>query len=138
MVDMVVSKIGIECLHYGEQVLPIKCPLCTMDLSKEKIFYEDEYFVVLRTKGLKGHGERFMIVTKEHRHSIPHEAFELALDIVTAIGKKIFKGCGKFVIMDSTFATINQHWHLVCSDLDPYADDFIQILKTNWIRVINC
>jgi len=79
-----------------------------------------------------------MIVAKEHRRSIPHEAFESALDIAERIGRRIYCGAGKFVIMDSTFASINQHWHLVCTDLDPKAEDFEQVLKTKWIRVISC
>ena len=137
---MTVSKIGMDCIHSGEPVITPKnhCPLCSLDLSKERIFYEDSFFVVLRTKALKGHRERFMIVSKEHVHDISHEAFESALDIVVRIGRKLFCGSGKFIIMDSTFATINQHWHLVCTDLDPKSDDFEQILKTNWLRVINC
>jgi len=114
------------------------CPLCSLDLSKERVFYEDGYFVVIRTKTMKGHSERIMIVTKEHTHDIPYKAFEAALDIAANIGRKLFKGRGKFIIMDSTFATINQHWHLVCTDLDPESKDFRQILKTGWLRVIDC
>ena len=115
-----------------------KCPLCSLDLKKETIFYEDEYFLVLRTKRLKGHEERFMIVSKEHVRDITPIAFESALDIIERIGKKVFNGLGKFIIMDSTFASINQHWHLVCTDLNPFSDDFEQILSTDWLRVINC
>jgi len=114
------------------------CPLCSLDLSKETIFYQNNCFIILRTKTLKGHRERFMIVYKEHNHSISHEEYEVALDLVVMIGRKLFQGQGKFVIMDSTFATINQHWHLVCTDLDSKADDYEQILKTKWLKVIDC
>jgi len=113
------------------------CPLCTIDLNKEKVFWEVPAFVIMRTKDLKGHRERIMIVYKAHRHEIPYEAYEAALDALIKIGKKVFKYAPKFVIMDSTFATINEHWHLVATDLDPKAVDFDQILKTKWIKVID-
>lgn len=113
----------------------LHCPLCELDLTSEKIYYEDRSFIVLKTKDLKGHRERIMIVYKKHQHTIPYKAFERALDILSEIGKKVFSYTPKFVIMDLTFATINDHWHLVVTDLDPRSEDFDQILATRWIRV---
>ena len=113
----------------------LNCPFCELDLKREKIYYEDRSFIVLRTKDLKGHRERIMIVYKKHEHTIPYKAFERALDILSEIGRKVFSYTPKFVIMDSTFATINDHWHLVVTDLDPGSKDFNQILATRWIRV---
>jgi len=113
----------------------LHCPFCELDLTSEKIYYEDRSFIVLKTKDLKGHRERIMIVYKEHQHTIPYKAFERALDILYEIGKKVFSYTPKFVIMDLTFATINDHWHLVVTDLDPRSEDFDQILATRWIRV---
>jgi len=78
-------------------------------LQREKIFYQDSSFVVLRTKNLKGHRERIMIIYKRHQHTIPYKAFERALNILTQIGREVFKHTSKFVILDSTFATINDH-----------------------------
>ncbi|MEM2147465.1 MAG: hypothetical protein QXJ94_02535 [Candidatus Bathyarchaeia archaeon] len=113
------------------------CPLCELNLQKEKVFYEDESFLVLRTKNLKGHKERIMIVYKRHQHTIPFKAYERALNILSQIGREAFKYTPKFVILDSTFATINDHWHLVASDLDPRSEDFDQILATKWIKVVD-
>jgi len=115
----------------------LSCPLCNLDLEKEKKFYEDRSFIVLRTKTEKGHRERIMIVSKRHEHTLPQKAFEHALDILTNIGKEVFNYTPKFVIMDSTFATINDHWHLVATDLNPKSEDFNQILSTRWIKVID-
>jgi hypothetical protein len=115
----------------------VKCPFCELDMKREKVFYEDRFFVVLRTKDLKGHRERIMIVYKKHEHSIPYRAYERALDILSKIGRKAFSYTPKFVIMDSTFATINDHWHLVITDLDPRSEDFDQVLATRWIKVID-
>jgi hypothetical protein len=113
------------------------CPLCNLNLRKEKIYYEDRSFIVLRTKDLKGHKERIMIVFRPHEHTLPYKALERALDLITDIGTKIFSYTPKFVVMDTTFATINDHWHLVGSDLDPKSEDFDQILATRWVKVID-
>jgi len=78
-----------------------------------------------------------MIVCKRHEHAIPYKAYERALDILSKMGRKVFSYTPKFVIMDTTFATINDHWHLVVSDLDPKSEDFDQILATRWIKVVD-
>lgn len=117
--------------------LVANCPLCNLELQKEKIFYQDDSFIVLRTKNLKGHRERIMIIYKRHQHTISYKAYERALNIISQIGREVFKYTPKFVILDSTFATINDHWHLVASDLDPKSEDFHQILATRWIKVVD-
>jgi hypothetical protein len=94
-------------------------------------------FLVLRTKDLKGHRERIMIVSKEHVHSIKYLLYEIALKIAEEVGKKAFSYAPKFVIMDSTFASIKEHWHLVMTDLDPKSDDSDQILLTKWVKVVD-
>lgn len=115
----------------------LNCPLCELNMKEEKVYFEDDFFTVLRTKKLKGHRERVMIVYKRHEHELPYRAVEHALDMLTKIGRQLFSYTPKFVIMDSTFATINDHWHLVASDLDPKSEDFNQILATRWIKVID-
>ncbi len=106
----------------------LNCPLCELNLKEEKVYFEDDVFIVLQTKKLKGHKERIMIVYKRHEHELPYRAVERALDVLTKIGRNLFRYTPKFVIMDSTFATINDHWHLVATDLDPKSEDFGQIL----------
>ncbi len=115
----------------------LSCPLCNLDLEKEKKYYEDRSFIVLRTKTEKGHRERIMIVLRRHEHTVPQRAYEHALDTLTKIGRQVFSYTPKFVIMDTTFATINDHWHLVATDLDPKSEDFNQILSTRWIKVVD-
>lgn len=78
-----------------------------------------------------------MTVFKEHEHTIPYKSFERALDLLSEVGMKVFSYTPKFVIMDSTFATINDHWHLVATDLDPNSQDFDQILSTKWVSVVD-
>jgi hypothetical protein len=115
----------------------LSCPLCNLDLEKEKKYYQDRSFIVLRTKTEKGHRERIMIIFKRHEHTLPQRAYEHSLDILTNIGKEVFSYTPKFVIMDTTFTTINDHWHLVATDLNPKSEDFNQILATRWIKVVD-
>jgi hypothetical protein len=115
----------------------LNCALCALHLEKENMFYKDGSFIVLRTKNLKGHRERIMIVYREHEHTISCKEFKHALDIVSLVGKRVFSYTPKFVVMDSTFATINDHWHLVVTDLDSKSEDFNQILATKWIKVVD-
>lgn len=113
------------------------CPLCNLNLEKEKKYYEDRSFIVLRTKTEKGHRERIMIVFRRHEHTVPLRAYEHALDVLTKIGRRVLSYTPEFMIMDTTFATVNDHWHLVATDLDPQSEDFNQILATRWIKVID-
>jgi len=113
-----------------------ECSLCSLRLEEEVIYGEYGPFLVLQTKDLKGHRERIMIVIKEHVHNIPFNLYEGALDFLVEIGKRVFNYTPKFVIMDSTFATNKQHWHLVATDLDPNSEDFQQILNTKWVKVL--
>jgi len=119
------------------KVKALNCPLCELDLSKEKIYHEDATFIVLRTENLKGHRERIMMVSKEHVHTIPHKVYERGLDILSTISREVFSYTPKAVIMDSTFATISDHWHLVATDLDPKGEDFHQILATRWVTIVD-
>ena len=121
-----------------------ECPFCNIDRTKEKIFFEDEYIIVLRTKNLKKHKERIMVISKRHfaeddlaDHPLTRHFEKYALDALSDIGKKLFNYTPKFVIMDTTFATIKDHWHKVCTDLDPKSEDFEQILKTKWLKVVD-
>lgn len=114
-----------------------KCPLCNLDLKKETIYGEYGPFLVLQTKTLKGHKERIMIIHKEHIHRVSQTEYEAALEFLIEIGRRVFDYTPKFVIMDGTFATINEHWHLVATDLNPKAKDYQQILRTRWIKVVD-
>ena len=67
----------------------MSCPLCNLDLAKEKKYFEDRSFIVLRTKTPKGHKERIMIIFRRHEHTVPQKAYEQALDILTKIGRSL-------------------------------------------------
>mgnify|MGYP005628013545 CR=1 FL=1 len=84
---------------------------------------------------MKGHEERVMIISRKHNAKIPFHN-DVPLGILHDRCPIIFDYTPKCVVMHSRFATIKNHWHWVISDLNPHADDFVQILETPWIDVI--
>lgn len=112
------------------------CPFCNIRKDKEKIFYENDDIIILRTKDLKGHRERIMVVWKDHVVNVPTEHWEYVIFKLSEVGRKVFDYTPKFVIMEGTFASYKHHFHLVATDLDPKSDDFDQILYTPWLAVI--
>ncbi|MEM2282605.1 MAG: hypothetical protein QXH26_03555 [Candidatus Hadarchaeales archaeon] len=117
------------------------CPLCGVwEREPQNVFYQDEHFAVVRTKYLKGHRERLMVVWKRHEALIPAEARERALRVLEEVGRRAFAYTWKFVIMEGNLAreaTVRDHWHLIASDLDPHAQDFERVLSIPWIRVVH-
>jgi diadenosine tetraphosphate (Ap4A) HIT family hydrolase len=113
------------------------CPLCRINLEAEKVFYKNEKFVILRTHKLKGHKERIMVMSKKHVQKFSRETEKEGIALLEQVGRNAFRDSYKFVIMEGTFASIQDHWHYVATDLDPSSEDFMQILKTRWLKVVD-
>jgi len=89
-------------------------------------------FFIVATKNKKGHDHRYMVVLKNHARTISENKEE------EAIGRffRFMKNLGvDFAIMESTHATIADHWHRVGTDLNPNADDAKQIMDTDRFEV---
>lgn len=115
----------------------MSCPLCNVwEREPDNVFFENDKFVVMRTKNLKGHKERVMILSKEHVADINTEFTEVLYFLRETI-KPLFQYTSKVVVMDRTYGSIPDHWHYVVTDLDPNSDDFYQVLGTPWIEVIH-
>ena len=94
------------------------CPLCHIKDKKEKIYYETENFIVCRTKNMRGHKERIMVVYKSHIKELDNGLRGEAIKDLQSIGKDIFhQYTPVFVIMEGKYGSINDHWHLVATDL---------------------
>jgi hypothetical protein len=89
-----------------------------------------ERWKLARTKTMKGHRERLMLLHKEHLKTLDEGSVGEAYLLLERIGEKYFSYTDKWAIFDPDFATIPDHWHRVASDLDESADDYKQILKT--------
>ncbi len=122
---------------------PAPCPLCKIlgGEKVERVFkinnsasgkQPGKRFFIVATKNKKGHEFRYMIVLDEHTSEI---------DLETETGAvaeffKFMRGFSvDFAIMESTHATITDHWHRVGTDLNPDAEDADQILRTERFEV---
>jgi len=114
------------------------CPLCDIENKEpQNILYSDDEFIIARTKYLKGHKERVMILTREHVDGVSLNVLNNAIKILKSNVQEYFKYTYKVVVMYGKYGSIPQHWHLCVSDLEPTADDFYQVLGTPWYTVID-
>ena len=111
------------------------CPLCKA-VEKEKPIYEDSMITIIPAKDRKGHWKRIMAVDKTHRSIPPSWIPQHMEETLARIGQKTFSYTYKFVIMSPIFGDIQDHYHLVASDLEPDCKDFDQILATPWLRTV--
>jgi len=108
------------------------CPLCYA-LLYEQTLYQDDNFSVIRTKTMKGHIERLMIIYTRHQATINNELIGQAHMILRVLAQKLFGFTDYVYILEQTFATIRTHWHLVMSDLG--GEDIDQMRITGWTVV---
>jgi len=94
------------------------CALCkALKNEKDKYLYEDTELVFLPTKNKKGHHKRIMVITKEHMKAPPDEIYEdLWIDDFISFCKQYFNEEPTFVLCESTYSSIPDHWHLIACD----------------------
>jgi len=109
------------------------CPLCEA-VQTEKGLYEDDSVKVLRTRNLKGHKQRIMVVTREHQMNGWIETYMLKK--LEDVGMKAFDYTYKFVIVATDYASVPDHPHFIASDLEP-GEDHLQLLGSRWIKVVD-
>jgi hypothetical protein len=121
---------------------PATCPLCKI-IGGEKVErvlinnstpgkQPGKLFFIVATKNKKGHEFRYMIVLDEHASEIDPETEKGAV----AEFFKFMRGFHvDFAIMESTHATISDHWHRVGTDLNPNAEDADQVRRTERFEV---
>jgi glycosyltransferase involved in cell wall biosynthesis len=92
----------------------IKCPLCTIS-SNEALLYEDDSIYLVPTKDLKGHKVRIMAVTKCHTTQPTFKertlAYSVLIDYMTNLMRR-----QDWYIVDSTYASTPEHWHVLACD----------------------
>lgn len=111
------------------------CGICDAIRDERPRFKSAVGVLVFDTLKRKGHRQRLMSVTANHGgENKPTEELMNALEVV---GLEVFTYTPKFVILSPKMATITDHNHLIATDLDPASDDFQQILRTPWLRVVD-
>ena len=101
----------------------VSCPICNLDLAEERIRYESDAILIVDTKIKKGHKERIMVLTRKHGVQRDMATIDEAVRQVIAAGRQVFKS--DFALLSDRFSTVNYPWHIVASDIDPRADDYL-------------
>ncbi len=104
------------------------CPLC--NITPAEVLEEYPRWRLVRTKTMKGHKERLMLLHKGHVRSLDEKSVEEAYRLLLKVGRRYFSYAKEWAIFEPVFATVPDHWHRVASDLDASASDYDQILKT--------
>jgi len=104
------------------------CPLC--NIPDKEVLEEYARWKLVRTKTMKGHRERLMLLSKEHVKSLDEQSVGEAYLHLMRIGSRFFSYVKQWAIFEPAYATVPDHWHRIISDLDSKAQDHEQILKT--------
>ena len=109
----------------------MKCKLCeVLEKEKKKFLYEDTYCAILPTKNMKGHHKRIMIVTKFHVKELTKEMEEKLTYIFQIFCEQYFDEEPTYALVDSTYATIPEHWHKIACDWYGTPDEMKQLHYT--------
>jgi hypothetical protein len=74
-----------------------------------------------------------MVLTRKHGVQHSDETLDEAIQQIIAIGRRIFNE--DFILLSDRFSSVNYHWHIVVSDLNLEADDYLQITKTPYVQI---
>ena len=106
----------------------LRCSLC--NIPQREVLMEFQRWKLVRTKTMKGHKERLMLLHNEHVRTVDEGSVGEAYLLLMQAGSKFFSYTDKWAIFEPVYATVPDHWHRVASDLDESAQDYGQILKT--------
>jgi hypothetical protein len=112
------------------------CSLCAI-VNEDEVLFANRQITIAHTKDKQRHQARIMVLSNRHVETVPEQFYTYALGVLVEVGKSVFNYTYKFVVIDSTYRSKQDHWHLVASDLDSTADDFKRMLATPWIQVVD-
>lgn len=113
----------------------MSCPLCKVwEREPENVLWQNRYYALVRTKHLKGHKERLMFMSKKHI-KFNHDTVN-AINSAQAEIKKAFAYTYSVIVMEGTYGSVPDHWHVCITDLEEGSEDHQQILGTPWIGTI--
>jgi hypothetical protein len=112
-----------------------QCPLCV--IPDGEVLVEFSRWRLARTKTMKGHRERLMLMRREHVKDLDEQSIGEAFMLILSTGKRLFGYAKEWAVFEPVYATVPGHWHRVASDLDPNAEDHEQILKTPRLIIDN-
>ena len=104
------------------------CPLCSIP-TKESLLYEDDDVYMVPTVNMKGHEVRVMVCIK--RHDINPSFLERTKSYAMLIDymERVMKD-EPWYIVDDTYASIPDHWHLIACDSKGTPEELALLEKT--------
>ncbi len=110
----------------------IECPLCSIP-EREQTIYSDKLIYMVKTKEDKGHLKRIMVCTNRHTQEPTFEEKTHALCLLFNYMSMIM-GDNPWYIVDSTYATIKYHFHIVACDNYGTDEELAQLANTEKVR----
>jgi len=83
--------------------------------EKKEFLYEDKQCFIVKTKNMKGHKKRVMIVSKEHSKTLDRTIEKRLLGFFVVWCKSYFDE-PTFALVEPTYATHPEHWHRIACD----------------------
>jgi len=93
----------------------MKCKLCEAIKNEKPIFMFEDYIIV-STKNMKGHHKRIMIISKGHQKDLTPIENQHVMSVFTLFCQNYFDEEPTFALVDSTYASIPDHWHRIACD----------------------
>jgi len=112
------------------------CPLCTIPTRETSIYIDNQLYLV-KTKTMKGHSTRVMIAIREHRLKPTFEELTKAYSILINYMTRVMKGGSSWFIVDSTYATIKGHFHIIACDSKGTPEELELLNKTPKVEISN-
>jgi hypothetical protein len=108
------------------------CQLCQINPkdSSEKFHYRGKNVTIVDAKNKKGHNNRLMVFSDAHKINPGDEVVEHGKEMLIETAKKVI---GDDFIVYGHMATIQDHWHMIASDMKEDAKDFEEIGKREYV-----
>lgn len=111
-----------------EGTKPVNCPLCLIS-ENETLLYEDDKIYLVSTKDLKGHKVRVMVATKKHITKPTFQEQTVAIAVLINYMTNLMRNQDWYIV-DSTHASISDHWHMIACDVPSEINDDPLFTKT--------
>lgn len=98
-----------------------QCPLCTIP-TREPLLHQDKLVYLVETRELKGHHVRAMAVIRRHA---AEPTFEERIRCTLRLYEYMKANAEEFYIVDNTYCSIPDHFHLMACDVDGHADPML-------------
>src|SRR2546427_5721887 len=77
-------------------------------------------FAIIKTKNMKGHSKRCMVLSSKHKRELGEQEVETATAFLFRYLSSVHRD-HDWAIMDSTHASIPEHWHMVATTINENA-----------------